>query len=137
MYTFFALKKLITLIAFTSIALLMSCSSYAQTAMKSPGVAHAFPFDANQGAIDFLTEPFPVSNVERNKDNLPIYLIECNHHDQCVGPQGEAIGSAEEVAHDMPTLPKSLLVGHGYTCHDVCYDAGDHIVGSNPLVYGK
>lgn len=93
--------------------------------------AHPIPMDPNQGAIDFTSGPFPISNVERNADNLPIYEVECNN-DTCVGPTGEAKGSEKEIASQLPFLPKALLNGHGYVCHAVCWDKDRHLIAANP-----
>lgn len=99
-------------------------------------VAHPIPKDPNQGAIDFLTGPFPIGNAERNADDLPIYLVECNNGN-CYGPTGEPVGTEKEVAQELPLLPTALMSGHGYHCHYVCWDHDNNVIAANPILFGK
>jgi hypothetical protein len=124
---------LVVIVLFLLALLFVPENAHAQ-GQPNPGVAHPIPFDKDQGALDFLSEPFPISNMVRNADNLPIYRIECNNG-TCVGPTGEPVGSERDVASEMPILPKELTVGHGYICHEVCWDKDGNIIGANPMKY--
>ena len=98
-------------------------------------VAHSIPKDTTQGAIDFLTGPYPIGNAQRNADDLPIYLVECNNGN-CYGPTGEPVGTEKEVAAQLPLLPTSLMSGHGYHCHYVCWDHDNNVIAANPILFG-
>lgn len=128
---------LVVLLILGAIMFFMPEASHAQEATPTTKqVAHPIPRDATQGAIDFLTGPFPIGNAQRNADNLPIYLVECNNGN-CYGPTGEPVGTEKEVAAQLPLLPASLMSGHGYHCHYVCWDHDNNVIAANPALFGK